>query len=371
MSVLDRARSYLAALPPAVSGQGGHAALWTAALALVRGFNLEEDAALNLLRGDFNRRCSPPWSDRELLHKVSGAAGADTPAGYLLDAGHRPGPFRAPGPPVAPPPRQPDPLPVRLPAGDVARLWGAGWPVFTEARARRWFVARGLNPGRTASLDLARALPPGADCPPWARCGGRTWATGWPLLLPFFDAAADMVGLYGRRVATTWNDGRGEWVELRAKLKQVSPAGVSGACRATVYACPVARWLLRRGPAARPGDLVDGLTPATTWSGTVLVVEGGPSWLRYAAELPAVDGAGAPRARAVLGMQSGSWPADDNGRALAARIPDGARVVVAPDPDPNGRRYETKVLDTLRGRAVDLRLLPPEDTGGDHEAASA
>ena len=86
MSVLDRARSYLAALPPAVSGQGGHAALWTAALALVRGFNLEEDAALNLLRGDFNRRCSPPWSDRELLHKVSGAAGADTPAGYLLDA---------------------------------------------------------------------------------------------------------------------------------------------------------------------------------------------------------------------------------------------------------------------------------------------
>jgi hypothetical protein len=79
-----RARRYLAALPPAISGSGGHAATWAAALALVRGFDLPPEVAFEVLAGDFNPRCAPPWSTRDLLHKVESAAGADVERGYLL-----------------------------------------------------------------------------------------------------------------------------------------------------------------------------------------------------------------------------------------------------------------------------------------------
>lgn len=72
-SDLDSARRYLAKLPPAISGLGGHRATWLAALVLVRGFALAEDDAFNLLVSDFNPRCEPPWSEKELRHKVTSA----------------------------------------------------------------------------------------------------------------------------------------------------------------------------------------------------------------------------------------------------------------------------------------------------------
>lgn len=93
---LQRARAYLAKLPAGISGSGGHAATFRAALALVRGFALDRDEALALLVEDFNPRCVPPWSRRDLVHKVESAAAAASskapPLGYLLDAG--PGPRR-------------------------------------------------------------------------------------------------------------------------------------------------------------------------------------------------------------------------------------------------------------------------------------
>ncbi|MHB8419130.1 MAG: bifunctional DNA primase/polymerase [Myxococcales bacterium] len=80
-----RARAYLGRLPSAVSGSGGHAATWTAALALVQGFALPADVALALLAEDFNPRCLPPWSERELRHKVESAVcDARLESGYLL-----------------------------------------------------------------------------------------------------------------------------------------------------------------------------------------------------------------------------------------------------------------------------------------------
>ncbi len=80
-----RARRYLSCIPGAVSGQGGHQATWLAALAMVRGFALPEETALELLLSGFNARCSPPWSERELRHKVASAAkDANSAIGYLL-----------------------------------------------------------------------------------------------------------------------------------------------------------------------------------------------------------------------------------------------------------------------------------------------
>lgn len=79
-----RALAYLGALPPSVSGQGGHAALWSAAAALVRGFELDSGDAEGLLLEHFNPRCLPQWSAREIRHKVKQAGAARVPRGYLL-----------------------------------------------------------------------------------------------------------------------------------------------------------------------------------------------------------------------------------------------------------------------------------------------
>ena len=71
--LIRRASAYLGAMPPAISGQGGHNATYTAATALVHGFGLAPEEALELLRTHYNPRCQPPWSEKELLHKVTDA----------------------------------------------------------------------------------------------------------------------------------------------------------------------------------------------------------------------------------------------------------------------------------------------------------
>jgi len=83
-----RAAAYLDAMPPAVSGQGGHNATYTAATAMVHGFGLDAETALRLLLGRYNPRCEPPWSEKELRHKVVDAASKphDKPFGWLRDA---------------------------------------------------------------------------------------------------------------------------------------------------------------------------------------------------------------------------------------------------------------------------------------------
>jgi hypothetical protein len=82
-NVRERARRYLAKMPEGVAGQGGHLATFRAAVVLVRGFDLGAADALDLL-SEYNQRCAPPWSERELAHKIKQAARARVPAGYLL-----------------------------------------------------------------------------------------------------------------------------------------------------------------------------------------------------------------------------------------------------------------------------------------------
>ena len=88
-SPVERASRYLACLDPSVSGAGGHAALWRAALSLVRGFALPSVVAYDLLVAEFNPRCQPPWSPRELRYKVEQAERAAVGVGYLLDRERR------------------------------------------------------------------------------------------------------------------------------------------------------------------------------------------------------------------------------------------------------------------------------------------
>ena len=83
-----RALAYLDKLPAAISGQGGHSATYTAAVALVHGFGIAPEAAIEILLEHYNPRCEPPWSEKELAHKVQDAAtkSHDKPFGWLRDA---------------------------------------------------------------------------------------------------------------------------------------------------------------------------------------------------------------------------------------------------------------------------------------------
>ncbi len=84
LSPIERASRYLATMPGSISGARGHDALYRAALAL-HGFGLSEPAALALLRAEFNPRCKPAWSERELARKVREVARSRFAAGYLLE----------------------------------------------------------------------------------------------------------------------------------------------------------------------------------------------------------------------------------------------------------------------------------------------
>ena len=85
MTIEEQAKKYLDAIPPAISGQGGHNQTLNAARALVKGFKLPSSVAMQLLE-QWNLGCQPPWSQRELIHKLNEAATKpfDKPDGYLL-----------------------------------------------------------------------------------------------------------------------------------------------------------------------------------------------------------------------------------------------------------------------------------------------
>ncbi len=85
-SSIERAAKYLRCLDPSISGSGGHRACFRAALAMVKGFDLDEETALILLSDEFNPRCSPKWSHKELLRKVKEASRARKASGWLANA---------------------------------------------------------------------------------------------------------------------------------------------------------------------------------------------------------------------------------------------------------------------------------------------
>ncbi len=81
-----RAVAYLARCEPAISGQDGHGRAFKVAVAIGPGFDLAPDVAYRLLAQHFNPRCVPPWSDRELRHKVDEAYKVESERGWLLRA---------------------------------------------------------------------------------------------------------------------------------------------------------------------------------------------------------------------------------------------------------------------------------------------
>ena len=94
ISIIERATRYVAKMDAALSGSGGHDATFAVAVALVHGFALSEAEASSIM-AEYNCRCSPPWSERDLAYKLRSAANSPSARGpgYLLGgkaAGGRP-----------------------------------------------------------------------------------------------------------------------------------------------------------------------------------------------------------------------------------------------------------------------------------------
>tara|TARA_B100001094_G_scaffold141949_1_gene137548 strand:+ start:1109 stop:2140 length:1032 start_codon:yes stop_codon:yes gene_type:complete len=228
-------------------------------------------------------------------------------------------------------PVQPE-APARLPLAEVERLWLSGVDVGVSVRALRWFAARQLI--ADGLYEHCRALPESGSVDQrvsWARCAGEPWSAGHALLLPCVDASGVRVGLRARWIGTRRGDGC--WLEEPHERKEINPRG-AGVLRGTVYAGPLGRRLLR-------GDTL----PERAWSGDVVIVEGGPCWLRYCVEAAQLRKAQA--APIVLGVWSGAWPDSREGDRLAMRLR-GSHVVIATDTDKAGQKYATNIAATLR-----------------------
>jgi hypothetical protein len=86
MTLPERIARYLSCCEPAVAGQGGHTALFKAAVALVWGFGLDPEQAWPYIR-EYNTRCQPVWRGHELKHKLVQALNHPShqaPRGHLL-----------------------------------------------------------------------------------------------------------------------------------------------------------------------------------------------------------------------------------------------------------------------------------------------
>ncbi len=66
---VESARQYVAKMDPAISGRGGHNQTYKVACKLIQKFGLPQDQALSLLM-EWNEQCQPPWTRRELEHKI-------------------------------------------------------------------------------------------------------------------------------------------------------------------------------------------------------------------------------------------------------------------------------------------------------------
>jgi len=121
--------------------------------------------------------------------------------------------------------------------------------------------------------------------------------------------------------------------------KAAAPAGfaVAGLCMAD----PLARLVLQ-----------DGAAPSW-WHGPlrIVVAEGEADFLTWATHFSDAD----EEARAVIGVVAGSWTPE-----IAARVPDGSRVVIRTHADEAGDRYADRIAETLTGRCILQRPRRPE-----------
>lgn len=214
--------------------------------------------------------------------------------------------------------------PPKVNADELAALWAACGGVYDDGELAADLRRRGLEPADVTDRDLARALPVGVVLPRWARFARKTWAElGNRLVVPMYDATGRLTSLHARCIGDEPRD---------VPPKGLSPLG--GRIAGTVMADALGRMLLGSGEA-----------PAWWSERVVLVEEGVPDFLTVATHYG--DDENAP---ALLGVLTGSWTPE-----IAARIPDGCRVVVRTHTDVAGAKYAAAIGSSLLGRCEVFR----------------
>lgn len=234
LSLAERAARYLATLPPALSGSGGHDVTFRAACALVHGFNFDEATAAALLLSHYNPGCVPPWSPAEIAHKVRSAAGSrcERGRGYLLHHGDTaPTPRPSPATVLAVVKRWPDPDFAR-----IRQIVAAGVKV-RDLAARSPVPADHLGPA-----DVLPALFADASNPDPLVCFGkspREFATRPLSGLKSSGRAAEFAFIVPSPMSARTGDNVGPRRHLVVEFdfKPFTPAGVQ-----TRWAPLVAEW---------------------------------------------------------------------------------------------------------------------------------
>lgn len=210
----------------------------------------------------------------------------------------------------------------RPPASEIAELWKATVPVADDPEVARYLLEeRGIDPVRVADFDIARALPPVWRPPDWARCCGRSWSSGWRLILRLWSPYGRLESVHARHIAG-------------GKPKGASPSAFAMA--GLVMADDLAKRVLAGDPTAR----------ALVAEVGIVVQEGATDFLSRAVLSSDAD----ESAPAVLAIMSGSWSEE-----LAGRIPSGVRMAVRTHDDPAGDRYAEQIAATLAHRCRLIR----------------
>ena len=79
---IERCRKHVARCPAAINNQGGHNQTFAVAKVIFYDFGLTEEEGWKIFQ-EYNQRCDPLWSDRELHHKMDDAKHAtNKPIGW-------------------------------------------------------------------------------------------------------------------------------------------------------------------------------------------------------------------------------------------------------------------------------------------------
>lgn len=236
---------------------------------------------------------------------------------------------RAPAP--KPTARRPSRERGHPPAAEVRGLWDACIPVDSDERVSAYLEGRGVHPTAIATSaggqGIARAIPVGLEVPRWAWGPDGPWSRRHRLVVPLRDARGVARSLLARDVT-------GE-----ARVKSAAPAGHTRA--GLVMTCDVARQILELGRAPEWMD----------YRPEIIVTEGEIDFLAVA---DATDEGELAYRAAIIGIVGSSWTPE-----IAARIPDGARVTIATDPDEAGERYAARIVETFAERDVELARWRP------------
>jgi len=313
-------------------GSGSRNAVWTGdgwhALALVAWGGGDLDEAAAELAARLHKGGPEAKNTAARVRTLSEPPSLPADAWERLRAGDT-APQPRPRRPRAPAPKPTPPAHVRPPWGELGALLERCGPVAADPQVAGWLAGRGIDPAAVEPGSVpAFALPTGADCPRWAR-GELPDGSGWG---PWSAAG------YRLLVSLWCPDGLPRSVRARSTVERpkdqakcLPPVRV-GETRFNIgglVLANVAAVELLRDPAPTP------------W---VVVVEGEPDWLSFAAALPDVP---------VLGVANGSWRA-----AFALRFP-GASWWLATDDNEAGDRYAVEIAATLPPGATVCRCRAP------------